>query len=64
MALRMKDVDDTPLIRIYEHCIASFPSFNDLMIISIATLIADLPTLPFLSILSAHEVEFQHQPPP
>ena len=62
MALRMKDVDDTPLIRIYEHCIASFPSFNVLMIIS--TLIADLPTLPFLSILSAHEVEFQHQPPP
>ena len=62
MALRMKDVDDTPLIRIYKHCIASFPSFNDLMIIS--TLIADLPTLPFLSILSAHEVEFQHQPPP
>ena len=34
MALRMKDVDDTPLIRICEHCIASFPSFNDLMIIS------------------------------
>ena len=62
MALRMKDVDDTPLIRIYKHCIASFPSFNVLMIIS--TLIADLPTLPFLSILSAHEVEFQHQPPP
>ena len=62
MSLRIKDVDDTPLIRIYEHCIASFPSFNDLMIIS--TLIAGLPTLPFLSILSAHEVEFQHQPPP